>query len=71
MSDIKVLTWWDPACKEAAEVVKKAGGATLNLLRRKLGVSYCRANFLLEILLRTGVVTRPAKGRLTYKAAHK
>lgn len=58
MVQSRVMTWWDPACDEAARIVKKTGKATRQVIMKGLGVGYGRAEFLLHILERQGVVCR-------------
>jgi hypothetical protein len=52
------MTWWDPACEDAVRVVMKAGKASRQVIMKGLGVGYGRAEFLLNILERRGVVCR-------------
>lgn len=58
MTQSKVMTWWDPACEDAVRLVVKAGKATRQVIMKGLGVGYGRAEFLLHILERRGVVCR-------------
>ncbi len=58
MSQSRVMTWWDPASEDAARVVMKAGKANRQVIMKELGVGYGRAEFLLHILERRGVVCR-------------
>jgi hypothetical protein len=62
MVKAKVLTWWDPACQDAARIVKKAGKATPQVIMKGLGVGYGRADFILTILQRMGMAKK-SKGR--------
>jgi hypothetical protein len=66
MAEARFMTWWDPACEEAARVVEKAGKGTPEVLMKGLGVGYCRAAFLLGILRRMGVLHSSASGRDMY-----
>lgn len=58
MAQSKVMTWWDPACEDAVRIVRKAGKASRQVIMKGLGVGYGRAEFLLRILERRGVVCR-------------
>ena len=71
MSEFRIMTWWDPACREAVRVVEKAGKGSAEILMKSLKVTYCRAEFLLEILQRMGILAKSGKKQNTYKLCRK
>ena len=67
MFSTKVMTWWDPACQDAVRVVKKAGKGSTEILMKSLRIGYCRADFLLQILQRSGIVSQSRDRRGSYR----
>jgi DNA segregation ATPase FtsK/SpoIIIE-like protein len=67
MAEFRIMTWWDPACRDAIRVVEKAGKGSIDIIMKGLKVGYCRAEFLLEILQRMGVLRESKKQHGTYK----
>ncbi len=67
MAEFNVNTWWDPASADAVRVVMKAGKGSPEIIMKKLGVGYCRADFLLKILQRAGIVSTFRSRRGTYR----
>lgn len=61
--EAKIQTWWDPAYRDAVRVVQEAGSGSRETLMKGLGVGYSRADFLLEILLRRGVLSESGSKR--------
>lgn len=71
MAGAKVMTWWDPACPQAVEAVKTAGKGSPEIIMKKLGIGYCRADFLLRILQRNGIVGSSRNRQGTYQLLKK
>ena len=67
MSNLNVMTWWDPASADALRAVMKAGKGSTEIIMKKLGVGYCRADFLLKILQRAGVVSTSRNRQGNYR----
>ena len=59
MVSTKVMTWWDPACQ--------AGKGSTEILMKGLRIGYCRADFLLQILQRSGIVSQSRDRRGSYR----
>ena len=66
MSKLNVMTWWDPASADAFRAVTKAGKGSTEIIMKKLGVGYCRADFLLKILQRAGIISTTRSNKGTY-----
>jgi hypothetical protein len=58
MAQSKVMTWWDPAWKDAVRLVEKACKATRRVIMKGLGTGCGRAEFLLHAFERHGVASR-------------
>ena len=71
MSKLNVMTWWDPASADALRAVMKAGKGSTEIIMKKLGVGYCRADFLLKILQRAGIVSTSRNKRGNYQLLNK
>ena len=71
MVKTKVMTWWDPASQAAIQAVRRAGKGSPEILMRSLHVTYCRADFLLKILQRIGILSQLESRRGTYKLLKK
>jgi len=67
MVKAKITTWWDPACQKAVEIVEKAGKCSTEILMKRLRVGYCRADFLVGILQRSGVISESSSRKGTYE----
>lgn len=67
MVESNVNTWWDPASADALRVVTRAGKGSTEIIMKKLGVGYCRADFLLKILQRAGIVSTLRNRRGNYR----
>ena len=67
MVEARITTWWDPACQKAINAVKKAGKGSTEIIMKQLKVGYCRANYLLGILQRSGIVSEAGNTKGTYK----
>jgi len=71
MAEFRIMTWWDPACREAIRVVEKAGKGSVEIIMNGLKVSYCRAEFILEILHRMGILSKSGKKQDIYRLCRK